>query len=757
MCFNPMAAVTSKTQEMSDYKTSLSFHWGLTFTILLIFFLYNHSLALSNQNVIKGKVTDAETTFPLPFASVGILGTSAGTTTSARGEFELAGNFAKDAVLVVSYTGYDRVEISIQDFDPSEDIIITLTPSFFNLDEVVVTGTRTYRTLKEVPVLTRVISSRDIRQNDVVNFRELLELELPGLEFTRMGGMSAINMQGMGGNYILFLIDGERMTGEIRNNIDYNRINMENIERIEVVKGAASTLYGSSAVGGVVNIITKTASRPLQVNLHSRLGGMGENHHGVNLGGKYKNWTTHTAASYRHTKSYELQNSSFLERRLEDGTMLTDDVLRRTHVDGSLNRTLDQRIQYRPQPGMLAEVKLGYFDNERFNAGMEGERRRDFYRDYNGTARFSWDVDSKNRIEASYHYDNYSKYDYFVRLGTRESNYTSILHNPRVVHNIQLGQRHELTSGMEYLSEALTTFMFTDDAYRSTSSYVVFVQDDFKLGQSFNIISGLRYDHHSAFGAHLSPKLSAMYKAGPMTYRGGYAAGYRSPNTRELYTNWDHRGMFRLVGNPDLIPETSHNFNLSSEYWHERLNASVVGYYNQINNKIQTVWNMQQDTAFHQNIDQSQVWGSDVNLTWRLADNLSLRTAYAFVNDISEEEGRNLSATRPHSLVLRGEYRFRFKSISNSLSVGMRALSGITMYSYHNETEQYLSIDYPGYQTWRASLTTRLPYGLTATATVDNIFGYTASVVTFNSSISPGRLFYFSLSWDVDRLINHIQ
>jgi outer membrane receptor for ferrienterochelin and colicins len=705
-----------------------------------------------HKAAINGKITDSDTGHALPFATVGIKGSTIGTTTCPRGLFKLEGVLPEKAVLVVSYTGYDRLEIPVDSLDLTHPLNFALAESFFNINEVVVTGTRTYKTLKEAPVITRVISAREIQQIDVVNFSELLELELPGLEFTRMGGMKAINMQGMGGNYVLFLIDGERMTGEIRNNIDYNRINMENIERIEVVKGAASTLYGSSAVGGVVNIITKTTTRPLQLNLHSRIGGMGENHHGFNVGGKHGRWTTNTAASYRHTQSYELQNSSYLVRNLEDGTTLTDNVLRTTHVEGSLNRTLDQRIQYRPQPGILAELKLGYFDNERFNAGMEGERRRDYYKDYNGTARFNWDVNPRNRIEASYHYDNYSKYDFFVRLGTRESNYTSILHNPKVMHSARPGQRHELTTGVEYLSEALSTFMFADDGFRTTSSYVVFMQDDFRITPSLNIISGLRYDHHSAFGGHLSPKLSAMYKTGAINWRGGYAAGYRSPNTRELYTDWDHRGMFRMVGNPDLVPETSHNFNISSEYWHERVNASVIGYYNQIDNKIQYLWNMPQDTAFHRNIDQARVWGADVNLTWRIRQNLSLRTAYAWVNDISEEQGRNLSATRPHSLVVRGEYRFRFRSVSNTLNLGVRALSGVTIYSYDNPSEQYLSIDYPGYQIWRASISSRLPYGLTATATIDNILGYRASVVTFNSSISPGRLFYFGLSWDVDRL-----
>jgi len=726
---------------------------------ICLFVLYTSSLASEyddDQYVIEGVVLDYEKGIPLPYSSVSVKNSWMGATTNGYGEFRIDLKDNKPLTLSFTYIGFEKLDTLIEPGKLSQPLRISLKENHFNLSEVVVTGTRSYKTLKEAPVITRVISARDIQQNDVVNFRELLELELPGLEFTRMGGTSAINMQGMGGKYILFLVDGERLAGEIRENTDYNRINMENIERIEVVKGAASTLYGSSAVGGVVNIITKTPERPVEINIHSRNGGMGENHMGINVGGKWNKWTTHTAISYRNAKSYELQNSSYLVRSFEDGTTHTDNQLRVTHIDGSLNRTIDQKFQYRINPAITTELKLGYFDNERFNAGLEGQKRRDFYQDYNGTARFNWQVNPGSRLEATYHYDNYSKYDYFLILDKRESNYISVIHNPRLLYNQKIGTRHELTSGIEFLAEPLTSFMFSDDVFRNTHSYVAYIQDDLTLGKRWNIISGLRYDHHSAFGGHLSPKLSAMYKAGAMTFRGGYAAGYRSPNTRELYTDWDHRGIFRLIGNENLRPETSHNYNLSAEFWHDKLNASVVGHYNQINNKIQHMWNLQQDSAFHQNIDRATIWGADLNLTWRVFQNVTLRAAYAYVKDMAEEDGRNLSATRPHSLALRTEYRLRIKSVSNTISLGLKALDDITVYNFDNSTEQYTSINYPGYQIWRASISSKLPYGFTATATVDNIFDYKASVVTFNSSISPGRLFYFGLSFDIDRLFHKL-
>ncbi len=128
----------------------------------------------------------------------------------------------------------------------------------YDLDEVVVTGTRTPKFLKDTPIQTRVITSADIAKLDATNVQDLLQQELPGVEFSySMNQRTHLNFSGFGGQSILFLVDGERLAGETMDDVDFTRLTMDNVERIEIVKGAASALYGSSASGGVINIITK--------------------------------------------------------------------------------------------------------------------------------------------------------------------------------------------------------------------------------------------------------------------------------------------------------------------------------------------------------------------------------------------------------------------------------------------------------------------------------------------------------------------
>ena len=142
----------------------------------------------------------------------------------------------------------------------------------YDLDEIVVTGTRTPKFLKDTPIQTRVITSADIAKIDATNVQDLLQQELPGVEFSfSMNQQTHLNFSGFGGQSILFLVDGERLAGETMDDVDFTRLTMDNVERIEIVKGAASALYGSSASGGVINIITKKASKPWTLNLNGRL------------------------------------------------------------------------------------------------------------------------------------------------------------------------------------------------------------------------------------------------------------------------------------------------------------------------------------------------------------------------------------------------------------------------------------------------------------------------------------------------------
>ena len=123
------------------------------------------------------------------------------------------------------------------------------------ISEVVVTATRTPKLLKDVPYVTKVFTADDIRKADATNIQELMTTIMPGVEFTfAMNQQTTLNMSGFGGNAVLFLIDGERIAGETMDNVDFERINLADVERIEIIRGAASALYGSNAAGGVINI-----------------------------------------------------------------------------------------------------------------------------------------------------------------------------------------------------------------------------------------------------------------------------------------------------------------------------------------------------------------------------------------------------------------------------------------------------------------------------------------------------------------------
>ena len=169
------------------------------------------------------------------------------------------------------------------------------------LDPIVVTASHTPKALKDAPVVTRLITRHDIKITDATNIQDMLTQEIPGLEFGfAMTQETSLNMSGFGGNAVLFLVDGERMAGETMDNVDYNRMNLDNVGRIEIVKGASSALYGSNAVGGVVNIISRENLEPWTANANTRYNTFGhEWRNGASFSFNTEKWNSQT--SFQHT------------------------------------------------------------------------------------------------------------------------------------------------------------------------------------------------------------------------------------------------------------------------------------------------------------------------------------------------------------------------------------------------------------------------------------------------------------------------
>ena len=185
-------------------------------------------------DAFAGKVLD-ETGSPLPGAIVRIDGFRQPAITDPDGRFTFEIPQKSTADITVSYVGYTPNSTVIRADGSEKDNTVRMNPDPTMLSEIVVTATRTPKTLKDVPVVTRVISADDIAKTDATDIQDLLTEELPGLEFGyAMSQETSLNMSGFGGSAVLFLVDGERLAGETMDNVDYNRLNLENLANLSL-------------------------------------------------------------------------------------------------------------------------------------------------------------------------------------------------------------------------------------------------------------------------------------------------------------------------------------------------------------------------------------------------------------------------------------------------------------------------------------------------------------------------------------------
>lgn len=345
---------------------------------------------VSSAYTYKGKVVD-ETGSPLIGATVKSADNGLMTTTDANGEFslEVEKNAAK---FEISYIGFIP-ETFVLKKDAQRLPRLSLTPDINALEEVVVTATRTPKALKDVPVVTRLISSDDIKKADATNIQDLLTEELPGLEFSyAMSQETSLNMNGFGGKAILFLVDGERLAGETMDNVDFNRLNLDNVGRVEIVKGASSALYGANAVGGVVNLITKDSNEPWCLNVNSRYRSFGKEwRHGADLNLHTGKFTSNTNFQYSTMETVKLTDAFDTESKIQN-------------VFGGRTLNVKERLTFQATEGLRLTARGGYFNRVSNRVNYD-----DHYIDYTAGIRGLWNIQPSQTLELSYSYDQYDK------------------------------------------------------------------------------------------------------------------------------------------------------------------------------------------------------------------------------------------------------------------------------------------------------------------------------------------------------------
>lgn len=688
-------------------------------------------------NVIKGRVVTADNE-PVSFAYVTVEGKRFATQADKDGYYTLElpkGEYQIKADLM----GYKPL-VKTVDAESASSVDFFLEEDMINLNAVTVTGTRTPKVLSEAPVVTRIITAADIEKINATNIKDVLITELPGLEFSfSMNQQVSLNMQGLGGMSILFLIDGERMAGETLDNVDFQRISTDNIERIEIVKGAASALYGSNSVGAVINIITKKATEPWSANLNTHFGSKyGEQRHGGSIGVNSGKWNSLTNVQYDGTDAYTLKGKE------ADGDL---------SVYGSHQWNFKEKLTYQLNKNTKLTGRAGYYFHERNSSVQSNDRARDF----SGGLRMQTTWNGNNTLDVGYSFDRYDKSDFYKEYRKDILDYKNVQNSIRALYTHTFEGGLALTTGGDAMTDYLKTYQFTDDGNKEQYTADVFAQADWNIDEHWNLVAGARADYFSKTGWSVTPKLAAMYKNGHLNLRGSYSGGFRAPTLKELYMDFNMGNIFKIYGNTDLGAEHSHSFAFSAEYAKSRYSFTATGYYNIVNNEISTLWNKSLDNGkgamVYTNIDGRNLLGVDVSLVARYPCGIGGRLSYSYFHEYTRHGTPSTSATRPHSLTARFDYHKTLKNYEFDVTLTGRYLSRVNYHELQSgQYDQYTEASSPGYSIWNLTLSQKVFRAFRVLLTVDNLFGYQAKSYSYNSPLSEGTSFSAGCAIDIEQL-----
>ena len=703
--------------------------------------------------IIKGVVMTANGE-PLAGASIVVEGTNINCGSNSKGEFSL--NVQKDKVykLRVSYLGYTPRLITVP-ASGHPPLKIKLQPSETALNELVVTGSRYERQLKDVPVITRVISREEIETVNPVDFTTLLEYTLPGIQFyyNTMSQVPEITYQGMDAKAVLFLLDGERISGESGDsNIDYSRFNINDIERIEVVRGAASTLYDSRAIGGVINIITKKSVRPFTASMHTRYAGKKGQSYSASAGVNLHRFSSLTSFGWRKRDSYLVKDEQGKQKEIinPDGSVTkskTDPIA--FNIYGYSIMDISQKLSYNFTDRFTGSARISYYTNKRDK--YDNARYYQRYRDLILSGKLKWQFADNQNLDLSYIRDNYIKDNVYVDDDERV--YGNVNSTIRLYYTGMFG-KHTLSGGVDLLREDMKHHFMKDTATVHMNQYSFCLQDDWQLTDKMNIVVGVRGDKGGSYRLHFTPKVSVLYRPlKTITLRAGYSQGYRIPNLKELYQEFNMGGMgIMMYGNKDLKPEEGTQISASVEYDYKGLNLSVSTYHNRYKNKISyeyispgKSWNMKYVNALN-----VKTTGVEVTANYKLPFGLRFSGGYSYVYDYDERDGYNMSWVRPHSARLSSVYKHRFGKITKSVAFNTSWVSSITRYAYSSSDKTYTKTKYDPRTLCSLNLRSELPRGIAIGLMVDNIFNYRDKAVDSAVQLPEnGRTFVATVSVNI--------
>ena len=661
-----------------------------------------------------------------------------------------------------------------------------------SLQEVVVTGTGTQHLLKDAPVQTEVITNKMLRNYAGRSIEDILAGLTASFAFNEDDMGSQMQMNGLGNDYILILVDGKRIHGDVGGQNDLSLIDPHNIERIEIVKGASSALYGSDAIAGVVNIITKKHNEGLLLENSSRGGSYGDLRQHNALGstiGKVKSYTNfylQHSDGWQNTATEDPKQTEFL---IEDSRNMT--------VNRHSNWQVSERLTFEPMKGLELYAdgstywKRIYRPSGKY-AAVDVKTYDMEYRNQSLAAGGKWKLNETDQMTLDVNWDRHAYYYYFTAITLTDGydpqgNFTPYYPYFPDDKELQSDQRRTmahlkgifslpynnlLSGGVEWRYDQLKAPMRVKHGEAKDHTEAAYIQDELQYASTdkvtANITAGLRLNHNGQFGFRATPKLSAMLSVGnDLRLRATWSQGFKTPTPKEQRYRYIRymNATYLYLGNEDLKPQTSNYFAVSGEYNWQGLNLTVTGYLNNVDNMITlvTIPNSQAPSEYiaaydpkktrqYQNLETAKTKGIDVSVRYRPSQEWQVGVSYSYL----DTEARKYDSTHEKlvDVVIDGTAHHKgswFASWNHAFT--NRYLLGAGIYGRMSSKRYYqLNGDGKGYQIWRIATNHEFPVSrkllFRVEAGVDNIFNYVDR--TYHGlhlgTTTPGRTVYATLT-----------
>jgi outer membrane receptor for ferrienterochelin and colicins len=529
-------------------------------------------------------------------------------------------------------------------------------PAPLELERVVISATRHAMPLADTPAAVTVVDREAIEQRGADNVLEALRGETGIAVFTRtISGRKALALRGFDPKHTLFLVDGRRISasdGVIgHSDFQLDWVAMDEIERIEVVRGPLAALYGAEALGGVVQIFTRAPSDKLTGSVLLE-GSRGEGSRGAD---------GHRAAARISGPLLEGLTGalSLSESRRDDVPSALDP--RVSDLEGRHKQEAAWRVRWAAAPGQALELEQRYGREERWATSVERSGLRRVYGsdtdlDRSHTA-LRWSADWAGA--QAWHTD-LRVYQSRLSMENSRTNGVAAL-RPNALRDravdMQFDGRpfdqHLVTGGLEWRDENLEN-QALPGGDSSASHRSVFLQDEFKPLRDFTLTTGLRHDNHERFGGAWSPRLYAVWRAQPeWVIKGGYSRGFKPPTLKQITPGYqEDEGPYTYLSDPELQPEKSHGVELGVVWDRRDAGAQLMVFDNRVKDLIMPVATgvtVPRTTFQFTNIDRAKLQGAELSGSLRFAAAWKIEANYQYL-EAHDGNGQRLEKRPRHTL-----------------------------------------------------------------------------------------------------------